>query len=111
MTKWNVCNVLIACRAARLLGKNARLLPNTTGDDPEAGPSNNPMPSQSNQPTWTRRKEALSALAKCGRETTESLLSVGQCKKAKTGDSGYTPRAFHPPLHQAPHLQHHILSS
>ncbi|KIJ14028.1 hypothetical protein PAXINDRAFT_79868 [Paxillus involutus ATCC 200175] len=48
-------------RAARLLGKNARLLPNTT--------------------------EALIALAKRGRETTESLLSVGRRKKAKTRDS------------------------
>ncbi|KIK75747.1 hypothetical protein PAXRUDRAFT_18733 [Paxillus rubicundulus Ve08.2h10] len=80
-------------RAARLLGKNARLLPSTTGNQPEAGPSNNPTPLQSNQPTWIHRKEALSALAKRGRESMESFLSVGRRKKAKTQDSSVSEQA------------------
>ncbi|KAF8835414.1 hypothetical protein BDN67DRAFT_1015577 [Paxillus ammoniavirescens] len=63
---------------ARLLGKNARLLPSTTGDQPEAGPSNNPTPLQSNQPTWIRHKEALSGLAKRGRETKTQDSSMSE---------------------------------
>ncbi|KAF9219879.1 hypothetical protein BS17DRAFT_788577 [Gyrodon lividus] len=78
---------------AQLLGKNAHLLPSTIGDDPEAGLSNNPTPLQSNQSTWTRHKEALSALAKHGRESMDSLLSVGQCKQAKTQGSSVSEQA------------------